>query len=178
MPRRQSVATGFIDVVITGDDTAVQAALLRLEIALAPPGMAHFLGTMVEPYLQTRARNRFASEGDDVSGGWAPLAPFTENIRRRQGYGAAHPINRRTGQLENYITNTPATIITGGDTSVLKYPGKSPTGKLRDKVRTAQVGDPGTKGSPMTPPRPVLGMNATDLEAVLVGLANHLGDYF
>lgn len=178
MPRAVSQATGFVNVVVTGDTTAVQAALLRLEIALAPPGLAHFLGTMVEPYLQTRAINRFASEGDDVSGRWAPLAPFTENIRRSQGYGAAHPINRRTGKLENYITNTPGTITTGGDVSRLKFPGATPTGELRDKVRVAQVGDPGTKGSPMTPARPVLGMNATDLEAILVGLAMHMGDYF
>ena len=161
---------GYIDIQIYGDTAGVQAMLQNLELKLAPPNIAAFLHVEVDPYLAMRAANRFSNEGDDVTGPWAPLQPATQAIRSSQGFGASHPINVRTGELERYIVNS------GGDTSVnpagatLTFPGSPASGELADKVQTAQSG----RGVPPTVPRPVLGLNQNDLLAVLTATALYI----
>lgn len=161
---------GFLDVTIVGDDAGVQAMLMHMNSALAPQSLGVFLSTVVDPYLRTRARARFDSEGDDVVGKWAPLKDSTRNIRQSMGYGADGPINRRTGRLEQYILGSPnkVTMHTAGATLV--WPGTRPSGETADKLRTAQMGKP----MPSTVPRPVLGINERDLAAVLTGLSLHI----
>lgn len=156
-----------ISIQIVGDVAGVQAMLSHLESKLHPPQMGMFLQAYVEPYLQKRAGDRFSNEGDDAVGKWAPLKPATEGIRSSQGYGSAHPINRRTGELEDYIRNTPGSVLIHPAGANLTYPGTPASGELADKVSTAQGG----RANPPTLPRPVLGMNTTDLAAVLTMLA-------
>lgn len=161
---------GFIDISIIGDDAGVQHVLLRMNSALEPTQMGGWLRGVVGPYIRGRASARFASEGDDVTGGWLPLALVTQQIRARDGYGPAHPINRRSGELENYIVSSPDDINVHSEGATLTYPGAAPSGELADKVRVAQQGSQW----PSTPPRPVLGVNERDLEFVLGSLANHI----
>ena len=158
-------AAGFIDIQIVGDTVGVQAMLLHLEAKLYPPNLAYFLGVEVDPYLRNRAEARFQDEGDDVVGKWEPLHPATINIRQQQGYGSG-PINRRTGELENYITSV-GDVTPHPAGATLTLPGAPASGELAEKVQTAQIG----KDYPATVPRPVLGMNETDLAAVLTMLA-------
>lgn len=40
----------------------------------------------------------FLGEGSAV-GGWKPLSPWTQRVRRSRGYGPEHPILRQTGTL-------------------------------------------------------------------------------
>lgn len=49
----------------------------------------------VTPAISRRLAARFKSEGP----GWAPLAESTQRDRLRRGYGAAHPILERKGDL-------------------------------------------------------------------------------
>lgn len=139
-------------------------ALGRLSVLMSDEGLAAFLGTTMGPYLQQRGQKRFAGQGDDVSGAWAPLSPATIQIRADGGYGPG-PINRRTGELENWVVASgwDAYPITKGAT--MRFPGKKPTGKLKEKVITAQQGRDGSEGpdNPRTVPRPVLGVNENDL---------------
>jgi len=174
MPTRRSRSDGFIDVEIVGDAVGVEAMLLRMEAALTGPGLVQYLATIVDPYLRTRAQDRFRSEGDDVTGPWAPLSPFTQNDRAAHGYGPAHPINRRTGQMEDFIVGAPSNILVAPYGARLVYPGRRASGLLGKKVETAQRG---IQGHPYTPPRPVLGVNARDLEMVLLGLAMHIESF-
>lgn len=160
---------GYIDIQIIGDQRGVDAMLAKVNFAISPVGLSTFMKAHVEPWLQGRAQERFTNEGDDAVGGWAPLEPATQLIRG-QRYGAEHPINRRTGELENYITQTPADVAQIGVGVVLTYPGTKTSGELTKKVETAQVG----RAQPRTVPRPVLGMNETDLAAVLGGLARFI----
>lgn len=164
-------SSGFINVVIVGDDAGVQAMLLRMNTAVSPVNLGIFLNSMVDPYLRERARQRFASEGDDVSGGWAPLAPFTQKDRADRGYGAAHPINRRTGRLENYVTDTPGRVTTHTAGANLTTPGTAPNKQERDKLEIAQKG---RSSYPFVPARPVIGVNERDLLVVMTGLAHHI----
>lgn len=164
-------------VVESINASSVYAGLSRLERALTGSGLADFFATTAAPYLAVRAQNRFSQEGDDAVGAWAPLRQFTQNIRASQGYGPAHPINKRTGELENYIVGSPPAIVSGTDGGVMRFPGPAASGKLAEKVRTAQIGFDGGKSRPSTVPRPVLGVSVTDLEALLVGLAKHIEGY-
>lgn len=146
----------------------VERMLHRLDIALSPQGLAGFLQSEVDPYLRGRAESRFEQEGDDVTGKWAPLLPATQNIRAEMGYGPDHPINIRTSELHDYITQGDAatTIFPWG--AGITLPGTPPEGELLEKMMRAQSGDE------RTVPRPVLGMNQTDLAAVLLLLARYI----
>ena len=166
---------GQIDISVVGDTAGVERMLHHLETKLMPPNIAGFLMVKVAPYLNERAKNRFKNEGDDAVGRWAPLTKFTEDLRAYQGYGPAHPINKRTGRLENYITQTPSSIVVTPIGSELTLPGQPATGTLANKVKVAQRGgtQPGGIYRP-TPARPVLGMNERDLLAVLTMLAHDI----
>lgn len=159
---------GWIDIQIIGDSRGVTEMLRRIDQSLSPVGLEFFMKQSVEPWLQSRARDRFQDEGDDAVGTWEPLKQSTVMIRG-QRYGE-HPINRRTGELEDYITQSPGDAHELGSGAVLVYPGNKASGELLQKVETAQRGKP----SPSTVPRPVLGMNETDLAFVLGGLAKFI----
>jgi len=154
----------------------VETALLKLSILMSDNGLAAFLGAAIGPYLQQRGQKRFQSEGDDVSGAWAPLSPATIVIRGNQ-YGSG-PINRRTGELENWVVGSgwDAYPITKGAT--MRFPGKKPAGGLKDKVITAQQGRDGSEGPehPRTVPRPVIGVNETDMVFFQTALAFAIQD--
>lgn len=163
---------GDAGVMVFVDDRAVQRSLNALEVALAGPSLHGFLTHSVEPYLRTRAKARFAGEGDDVVGKWAPLMPYTEAIRASKGYGPAHPINRRTGALENFITQGTNEFHTGPLDAALFMPGRNASPEMKRKIATAQVG----RSLPDTVARPVLGMNQTDLIEVMVTLGGFVAE--
>lgn len=166
--------TAFIDFQIVGDRTGVQEMLNHVDSALSPVGLGLFLHGAIAPHLKRRAASRFKGEGDDAVGKWAPLEEST--ILIREGYGfPPGPINRRTGELENYIVNGGSDVKSVPGMSTLTYPdpNKARGPHLSKKVQTAQMGKPGRSGKP-TPRRPVLGMNETDLAAVMTKLAIHV----
>ena len=167
------MSVGFIDFNIVGNRQGVQAMLAHLDSALSPSVMATFLGVKVGTYLKQRASQRFGNEGDDAVGPWAPLEQSTQLIRASGPWqvGPGSPINKRTGELESYITGSE--ILAWGTPlgAVVKYPAKVPSSKgIREKMRTAQAG----RAKPKTVPRPVLGMNERDLAYVLASLAFHV----
>lgn len=132
--------------------------------------MYQFLDKSVGPWLKGRAQDRFANEGDDAVGAWAPLEAATHSIRRSRGFPGEHPINHRTGELERHIVGSGWSIVSSPMLAELEFPGSVPTGKLHDKVKTAQEGS----SSPLTPPRPVVGVNEADLAFVLGAMATYL----
>lgn len=161
---------GMIQMYLVGDDRGVARMLMKLDTALSPPAVAAFLGSRVEPYLQSRAKDRFANEGDDVVGAWTPLSDATQEIRAQMGIGPAGPINKRTGELEDFITNGPVGISIHPMGATLTMPSSIPngmTGELKDKFTTAQSG----REDPRTVARPVLGMNERDLANILTQMA-------
>jgi hypothetical protein len=157
-----------------GDVTQVARMLLGLETATNPVAIAGFLGSTVDPYLRGRGRRRFSEEGDDVTGKWVPLSPATQAIRADLGYGADHPINVRTGELERYINDSPNQLSAHPWGASLTLPGNPPTGDLADKVMTAQQGSTSSTSGRPIPPRPVLGMNQKDTMAVLLLLYGYI----
>jgi hypothetical protein len=152
----------FFDV---GSKKGVDAMLLNLMTKLDPLTMGVFLlGTMV-PHLQKKFAQGFANEMDPNGAAWAVLSPATEKIREDMGYNGPSPINKRTGELEDYITNSGGMVWAAGLGTSLKYPGKGvPSGNLGKKLRGAQRGE-GT-----APPRPVLGLDENDLAFLLMSL--------
>lgn len=146
------------NLIQTVDSRDSDRALERLIALLSPVGAAAFLGTTIGPYLSKRAKERFAGEGDDVVGEWAPLKPITIEMRHSQGFEGG-PINRRTGELENWVVDGGWEAYPVGFGASMRYPKKAPSGELRKKVETAQKG----RKSPNTVARPVLGVNERDL---------------
>lgn len=55
----------------------------------------------VGAFLLAGIRNGFAHEGSPGGLPWRQLAPETATIRQAQGFGPAHPILERSGQLKN-----------------------------------------------------------------------------
>lgn len=154
----------------TVNNRSVDRMLHRMDIALSPPALAEFLMGTVAPYLEGRAESRFLDEGDDVVGAWAPLSAATQNIRASLGYGADHPINVRTGELEEYITQGPPSTLMFPGGAGITLPGAPAQGELLEKMMRAQGGDE------RTPARPVLGMNENDLIAVLLQLSTYISE--
>lgn len=159
-----------ISISIIGDDAGVQAMLMAVDTALNPVAIAGFLGAEVDPWLRERARSRFAGEGDDAVGQWAPLKESTQEFREQSNYGREHPINVRTGELEHYITGGPSTPQPEPWGAVLTFPNGNTPGDLMNKVEIAQIGG----GEYNTVPRPVLGLSQSDLTFVLTALAQHI----
>lgn len=164
------VSSGPMSLTYQVSGKSAEALLTRLSLVLSPPGVAAYLGATVDPWITRRAKSRFANEGDDVVGNWLPLASATQQIRASQGYGADHPINHRTGALEQYITGSPPRITMSALGATLTSPGHAVTGKLRKKLDTAQSGT----GQPNTPPRPVMGFNERDFGFVMTSLMMYI----
>lgn len=139
-------------------DRSVARSLDNLITLMSPQGASAFLGGVIGPYLAKRGQVRFRQEGDDVTGAWAPLKQATVTIRQSQGFGAG-PINRRTGELENWVVGSGWFAYQAGYGAAMRFPRNEPSGELRKKVETAQRG----RQSPNTVARPVLGVNERDL---------------
>lgn len=161
---------GNMEVDVTGDQRVVELMMQGMDQAFSPNAITNnLLADRVWGYLEERARQRFANEGDDVSGAWAALKPYTVEKR-----GSAHPINVRTGAMKSHILDpqpdaTPNTL--GG---TLYFPKRGGSRKVLEKVKVAQQG---SKSPYPTVPRPVLGVNAHDMEGILIAVALHIGQF-
>lgn len=159
----------IVEVVV--DKSTVEFALAKIVANTSPIELASWLANEVDAFFMGRSRSRFTSEGDDASGGWAPLALATINIRESMGFGGQHPINVRTGELRQFMLDGGNTSPTG-EGAVYIYPGTNPTGRVGQKFTTAQQGK--AWGGRYTPPRPVLAIDETDVEFVLVSLLRNM----
>lgn len=163
---------GGIEMYAVVDSASLDLLLNHFQVALSSQSLATFLGTEVHPWLTHRAQQRFHAEGDDASGKWADLKPFTQFMRAQAGFPPDHPINHQTGQLEAYITGggiPDARPLAFG--ARMDFPGRSAPGAgdplINKKMRTAQLGNK----KPPTVARPVLAMDENDLEYVLTQLS-------
>lgn len=167
------MADGYLDVEVIGDTRQVDAMLYAFEKAFRSDDLKAFLVDDVYPILQARTRTRFALEGDDVSGPWAQLRPYTVEERRRGGFGPTTPINVRTGAMRSHLIDRPphAEAHTLGATLWFPKLGGSKSNLM--KLAVAQGGS----DKPKTQARPVLGVNPNDLELILHATARYLQKY-
>jgi hypothetical protein len=165
------MSVGFIDIDIVGGRRSVEAMLDHLDSALSEIGMQIFMNGRVAPALRERAAARFRNEGDDAVGRWQALSEPTQEWRAGYGFPPSHPINRRTGELEDYVTSAPSRVVATRGFALLTWPASPPSNPYTaKKLRTAQTG----ADHPSTPKRPVLGLGETDLLHVLSQLAFHI----
>lgn len=153
------------------DTSTAQLLMASIALRMQPAAMAGFMQASVVPYIQQRTANRFASQGDDVSGRWHPLAVATQQIRQQAGYQPSHPINVRTGQMRAFLTGSHGQVVSAGGMTQLEYPNPGgAVGLLMRKVMVAQAGS----AAPATPPRPVLGFSMNDTVAITAMVAGYL----
>ena len=123
-----------------------------------------------------RANARFRSQGDDASGHWPDLSPYTITDREERGF-APGPPEIRSGELMQYITGSGASVTTTEAVSELKFPGEAPADhEMMMKVAVAQTGAVAHNGAQATPPRPLLAMNGKDVEDILLSLSFSIVD--
>src|SRR3954453_12601525 len=110
---------------ITIEDRKLMKIIDDLIILFGGPGMEAWLAADIGPYLAKRAGERFAQEGDDVVGAWAPLKPATVAIRQFSNYPVSgeHPINRRSGELENWVVQGGWRAYPTNYGAAMQYPG-------------------------------------------------------
>lgn len=166
-------AAGLIDVQILGSSRDVEMRLLGMQTAFSSEGMAAWLVAGVDPLLRRRTAERFESEGDDISGKWASLRPFTVEERKRHSFPGEHPINVRTGAMKRHLLDDMPRIAVHTLGATMWSPGSDGGSEVAQKVKTAQLGDPATN----TVARPVLGVGPMDLEAVLISLSLHIASH-
>lgn len=133
--------------------------------------LGHWMRDDLHDLLEKRASERFASEGDDASGAWAPLKPATWVQRVRKGFSPAHPINVRTHDLQNFILGSSGSVVGAGTWNYI-WPGDPPSGELMDKMQTAQRG----RARPNTVPRPVVALGAGDYGKIVDSLSAFIVD--
>lgn len=170
MAPKSSGPTGLVDVQIIGDSRDVQMRLDALGDAFESQAIAAWLMVGLDPLLRRRTAERFDSEGDDISGKWQSLQPFTVSDRQAHGFPGEHPINVRTGSMKKHLLDDPPRVAIHTLGATMWSPGGDGGPKTAKKVKTAQEGDPATN----TPARPVLGVGVVDLEAALISLAGHI----
>lgn len=165
MPRMNgSTAAGSsagpeMQVIIDVDARDVDRMLGKMETLLSPAMLATFLGGPVVEHFQDKFNRFFEQQGIDNQA-WQPLSEVTIADREAQGFGPG-PINERTGEMRAYVTDSPGDIRILGTLSVLTYPGKTPSGEMGRKLKTAQKG--GTFQGHAVPARPVMDADETDM---------------
>lgn len=167
------MTSAMIQVWATSEPESVLGAVRGIENALSAGSLEAWLSGEANSYIARRAADRFTKEGDDVVGQWQQLAPATVDIRQSQGFGGAHPINKRTGELEAFITQSDGRMSLTGTGVELVTPGDAPDGELALKLSMAQSGGTSKWGNPV-PKRPVLGINTTDAMTLTELLGVHL----
>lgn len=133
--------------------------------------LGHWMRDDLHDFLEKRASERFANEGDDASGAWAPLKPATWVQRARKGFAPAHPINVRTHDLQRFILGSAGSVVGAGTWNYI-WPDDPPSGELMDKMQTAQTG----RARPSTVPRPVVALGAGDYSNIVESLAAFIVD--
>lgn len=160
------MASMRMDIVVRSQD--VEAAIRVLGYTTSPPALAYFMNTRAKQWLQRRARQRFAEEGDDAVGAWKELKESTVDIRQAQGFVPIR-INRRTSAMHNWVTRADGQVLASQALTQLTWPGTPTSAEMTKKIMTAQRGS----SSPRTVPRPVIGVSETDLFVLL----ELLGDF-
>lgn len=106
-------------------DREIAALETRLTAPLSGPGV---VDEMVSVF-RAAVREAFNTEGKSTGVPWKGLAPSTQQERRRLGFGAAHPILRRTNELLGSITGggggfvetTPTSLAIGSNDPVFWF---------------------------------------------------------
>lgn len=151
----------YMDIEV--DAAEVTMLMWSVRRATSAVSMMSFLENVMVKRIREQAVARFASEGDQAVGGpWEQLRPATVTYRQYAGFPGFHPINRRTGEMERYITGSEGRAVGAAGWAELTYPGSPPGNQvLGRKVYTAQAGWKGESGQ--TNPRPVLAWATSDL---------------
>lgn len=174
-PRKQPA--GLVDIEITGDSREASLRLEGLDRAFTPALMAlNLFARRIHNDIVDQIERRFASETGPGGEKWAPLAEYTQEMREQGGFGPAHPINVRTGAMKRHLLDSQPSIVPTPMQVTYKYPGDTGDADMQSKVRTSSIGGQ-QKGFRDTPPRPILGLDESDLGLVLMNISLHIADF-
>lgn len=160
----------LIELEFLGEIDASLAMIERTRLKLSAAPLAGWMSGFVDPFLKTRTAMNFAAESSPKGDPWASLAPSTIQRRLDEGFPAG-PIQYRTGEMYNFLTEGRSDLTAMASGVKMVYPSeKTPPGKLKYKVGSAQAGNMRTGA----PPRPVMGLTLQDGEAIMMGLFEYV----
>ncbi|WGH21922.1 hypothetical protein SEA_TROGGLEHUMPER_38 [Rhodococcus phage Trogglehumper] len=161
---------------ITVQSSKLRSQITNLEARLNPIGIDGYVTWLAggaHSYLQSQSRKRFKAYAKGSSE-WPALAPATESWRESLHYGAASPINVRTGDLLELMVGENSTIAPVGGSMILLYPG-SAQGKGNRPIKIAQAqGTLRQNNGQMSTPRPVITLEPEDFAALLASFVQFL----
>lgn len=153
---------------INYDMKPLKQRMTSLNASFGQPNLYAVMNS-IHHYFVNKSQDMFASESDPDGRAWAALKQSTISFRRSLGFGPS-PINYRTGKLYRYIVNSRPDIL-GHSDGVISYafpqrawPDKSVRWRLEQASGLIRGG----------PARRVIGMNATDADAVLAILQRNV----
>lgn len=94
-------------ITVTVEMTRLLRRMNALAEALDPTAIAQHHAATTTGFLKNRVLSRFEKEGDEVTGPWRSLAPYTVEDRRSKGFPPTNPILRRTGALRKWVMDSP-----------------------------------------------------------------------
>lgn len=160
------------ELEINVDHHDLDLVMERVQMALADEQISAFMEEIVIPYEHHRIEDRFAHEGDELTGPWAQLRDATIAIREAKGYSAG-PINQRSGEMLQFLTSNSELRESGGGIVTATIPGTDIAGEMLDKIMTAQLG----RKTPSTKPRPVLAIGPKDIAAIVTGFRTWITEH-
>ncbi len=162
------------EIRVNVNSREVERMLEKVQDSLSPTGLDSFFNQRLAPFFRRRVSDRFAGEGDDASGEWAPLSNATVKIRESMGYPGAHPINVRSGSMKEFLEKAQGQTFPSEGATTFVFPGRSPGGKISERILNAQTGENGREKK--NPVRPVLAVNPVDLEYAMYALMGYIED--
>lgn len=159
------------------DAWGTEQALHHLTKKLSDASMVALMEGQFTDHLQNRARLRFFHHGDDASGDWEELSPWTFEIRRMgigrpRGFigGSTRTLNW-TGAFREWIISRPSSVAVAGGVAQLKWPATQGSGGNYWKLRNAQYGISnhhifGKPTGRSVPARPVAAVNEYDAKVL------------
>lgn len=158
------------DAIVDVDDEDAIRMMDRVMETVGPVSLERWLRMAAHPHFTNEIVQRFAYQGDRVSGHWPDASEATEAMKENLEFDA-EALNIRTGEMFDFLTSK-AQFSVAGDQAMMSLPGRRPNPLMTRKIRTAQFGsndNPIDEFGP-TPPRPVLGFDEQDMEFLLRSL--------
>lgn len=154
------------------DDEGVRQAFIQLDKAISPRSLITFMRTKVTPYFRSQFDASFTLEGRTRE--WSSLSElWTVSEREEKGFGGAHPIQQRTGDLRSLVTGFHGETWVAAGEVYYQIPDNS---ELFEKYIGLQMGiNPNPlPGHDPIPARPMVEMVSSDVEMLLSMLSRHI----
>lgn len=141
--------------------SGLEADLIRGQERVSERGLMTLVQALLMPVAKMESEETIGVQRGPGGRKWKPLKASTQRLRASLGYGAAAPINKRTGALEQFLNEAGTDILVASEYVQGAWPAlvNQDGTRLMYAFHTAQAGSKRWG----TPPRPVVGLGPTGI---------------